>query len=87
MDSLAARVVPKFYPFKYHTLEDIAGMVYDHQIGFGQGADIIGDLLSKRYPGVVNYRDIQESLFEKSNDNRDYFRNMYDFGKALERLV
>ena len=86
MSSLAEKVESNYHRFKHHTLEDIAGMTYDQIISYGEGAEIIGDLLSNRYPGIINLNDVQEHFFEKSANNKDYFGMMFDFGKALENL-
>ncbi|MBT5343155.1 hypothetical protein HOL59_06240 [Candidatus Woesearchaeota archaeon] len=86
MSSLAEKI-NDYYQFRHHTLEDIAGMTHDKIISYGEGADIIGDLLSKRYPGVVNLNDVQDYFYNKSDNNKEYFHKMFNFGKALERLV
>ena len=86
MSSLAEKVESNYHQFKYHSLEDIAGMTYDKIISYGEGAEIIGDLLYNRYPGVVNLNDVQEHFFEKSANNKDYFGMMFNFGKALEKI-
>jgi len=85
--STAEKVVINCSFFKYHTLEDIAGMTHDNIISFGEGAEVIGDLLQNRYPNVIPFNDVDEYFRKNSFNNRDYFNSWYDFGKALEKLV
>ena len=72
--------------FKYHTLEDVAGMAYDKIISFGEAAEVIEDMLERRYPGVINLNDVIEYFHDESLGPKDYFYRVFGFGKALGRL-
>jgi hypothetical protein len=87
LSSLAEKTKSSFYQFKHHTLEDIVGIVESNILSYGEGTEIIIELLSNRYPGVVNYNDVEEFLHNNSHDYKDQFYMTFDFGKALEKLV
>ena len=87
MSSIAEKTQFGFYQFKHHTLEDIAGMVYGKIISYGEGAEIVTELLSSRYPGAINYNRVYEFFRQHSSNYKEHFRMMFDFGKALEKWV
>ncbi len=76
-----------YYYFRYHSLEDIAGMTHDKIISYGEGADIIGELLYHRYPGIIDYNRVYEFFRQHSDTYKEHFQMMFDFGKALQKWV
>jgi hypothetical protein len=76
--------------FKYHSLEDIVGMVNKNIVTFGEGAEIIGDLLVVRFFDYVEPLSLYQhyfNLMETSKNHEDYFQRMFVFGKSLEKLI